>query len=73
VLIKLSQTRNRNHPQNAEKIPNYQLTVSLEKQTVEDGNGFSASFEFDPFRKFCLMEAATTSASRAPRGSARRI
>ncbi len=38
------------------KIPNYQLTVSLEAQTVTDGRGFSAKFEIDPFRKFCLLE-----------------
>ena len=41
---------------NASTIPNYQLTVSLEAQTVTDGRGFNASFEFDPFRKFCLVE-----------------
>jgi 3-isopropylmalate/(R)-2-methylmalate dehydratase small subunit len=32
------------------------LTVSLEAQTVTDGRGFSAKFEIDPFRKFCLLE-----------------
>jgi 3-isopropylmalate/(R)-2-methylmalate dehydratase small subunit len=42
--------------QNSGKIPNYQLTVSLEAQTVTDGRGFSAKFEIDPFRKFCLLE-----------------
>ena len=42
--------------QNAQKTPNYELTVSLEKQTVTDGQGFSAKFEIDPFRKFCLLE-----------------
>ena len=42
--------------ENAKSIPNYQLTVSLEAQTVTDGHGFSASFEVDPFRKFCLLE-----------------
>ncbi len=41
---------------NASTIPNYQLTVSLEAQTVTDGRGFKASFEFDAFRKFCLVE-----------------
>ncbi|MGB7265868.1 MAG: 3-isopropylmalate dehydratase small subunit [Terracidiphilus sp.] len=41
---------------NAREIPNYQLTVSLEAQTVTDGRGFSAKFEIDPFRKFCLLE-----------------
>ena len=41
---------------NAKTIPNYQLTVSLEAQTVSDSNGFNATFEIDPFRKFCLVE-----------------
>jgi len=40
----------------AETIPGYQLTVSLPDQTVTDGQGFSAKFEVDPFRKFCLLE-----------------
>jgi 3-isopropylmalate/(R)-2-methylmalate dehydratase small subunit len=37
-------------------IPGYQLTVSLEAQTVTDNRGFSATFEVDPFRRFCLLE-----------------
>jgi len=41
---------------NAKTIPNYQLTVSLEAQTVTDAHGFHATFEVDPFRKFCLIE-----------------
>jgi 3-isopropylmalate/(R)-2-methylmalate dehydratase small subunit len=42
--------------ENARKNRNYQLTVSLEAQTVTDGRGFSAKFEIDSFRKFCLLE-----------------
>ena len=41
---------------NAKTIPNYRLTVSLEAQTVTDGRGFKATFDVDPFRKFCLLE-----------------
>jgi 3-isopropylmalate/(R)-2-methylmalate dehydratase small subunit len=41
---------------NATRIPNYQLTVSLEAQTVTDSQGFSTTFDVDPFRKFCLIE-----------------
>ena len=41
---------------NAKTLPNYQLTVSLEAQTVTDSHGFHATFEVDPFRKFCLLE-----------------
>jgi 3-isopropylmalate/(R)-2-methylmalate dehydratase small subunit len=32
------------------------LTIDLEKQTVSDGAGFSATFEVDPFRRKCLLE-----------------
>ena len=41
---------------NAKNFVNYQLTVSLDEQTVTDSLGFKASFEIDPFRKFCLLE-----------------
>jgi 3-isopropylmalate/(R)-2-methylmalate dehydratase small subunit len=35
---------------------NYQLTVSLEDQLVQDDHGFSATFSIDPFRRYCLLE-----------------
>jgi 3-isopropylmalate/(R)-2-methylmalate dehydratase small subunit len=56
VLARLSDQEVDTLLQNAQKIPNYQLTVSLEAQTVTDGRGFEAKFEIDPFRKFCLLE-----------------
>ena len=56
VLVKLSEEQVDQLLKNASTIPGYQLTVSLEEQKVTDGRGFSASFEFDSFRKFCLME-----------------
>ncbi len=56
VLVRLSEQQVAELLENAKKIPGYQLTVSLEAQTVTDGHGFSATFEFDPFRKFCLLE-----------------
>lgn len=56
VLVKLSEEQVDELLKNASTIPNYQLTVSLEAQTVTDGRGFNATFEFDPFRKFCLLE-----------------
>jgi 3-isopropylmalate/(R)-2-methylmalate dehydratase small subunit len=56
VLVRLSDSEVNTLLQNAEKIPNYQLTVSLEAQTLTDGRGFSAKFDIDPFRKFCLIE-----------------
>jgi 3-isopropylmalate/(R)-2-methylmalate dehydratase small subunit len=56
VLARLSETEVDTLLKNAQTIANYQLTVSLEEQTVTDGRGFSAKFEIDPFRKFCLLE-----------------
>ncbi len=56
VLVKLNEEQVDQLLTNAKTIPNYQLTVSLQEQTVTDNRGFKASFEFDPFRKYCLTE-----------------
>jgi 3-isopropylmalate/(R)-2-methylmalate dehydratase small subunit len=56
VLVRLSESDVEKLLQNAETIAGYQLTVSLEEQKVTDGRGFSATFEIDPFRKYCLLE-----------------
>ncbi len=56
VLARLTEDEVTQLLTNAKTIPNYQLTVSLEAQTVTDNQGFSATFEIDPFRKFCLLE-----------------
>ena len=56
VLVKLSEEQVDQLLKNASTIPGYKLTVSLEAQTVTDSSGFNASFEFDAFRKFCLLE-----------------
>ena len=56
LLVRLSEAEVGTLLQNAAKIPGYQLTVSLPDQTVTDGQGFSAKFDVDPFRKFCLLE-----------------
>lgn len=56
LLVKLSEEQVNELLENAKTIPNYQLTVSLEDQTVTDGRGFNATFEVDPFRRFCLLE-----------------
>lgn len=37
------------------KVAGYEITVDLEAQTVTDAQGFKASFEIDPFRKYCLL------------------
>jgi 3-isopropylmalate/(R)-2-methylmalate dehydratase small subunit len=56
VLARLTEAEVAQLLHNAKTLPNYQLTVSLEDQTVTDNHGFKATFEVDPFRKFCLLE-----------------
>ena len=34
----------------------YRLEIDLEKKSVSDRSGFSASFDIDNFRRFCLLE-----------------
>jgi 3-isopropylmalate/(R)-2-methylmalate dehydratase small subunit len=40
----------------AQQIENYRATVDLERKTVSDEHGFSASFEIDDFQRYCLLE-----------------
>ena len=56
VLVRLSESQVETLLRNAETIPGYKLTVSLQDQTVTDDRGFKATFEVDPFRKYCLLE-----------------
>jgi len=35
--------------------PKHSITINLEAQTIADDEGFSATFEIDPFRKYCLL------------------
>jgi len=56
VLARLSEEQVNVLLEKAQTIPGYKLTVSLEDQTVTDGQGFSATFEVDPFRRYCLLE-----------------
>jgi 3-isopropylmalate/(R)-2-methylmalate dehydratase small subunit len=35
--------------------PAHRITINLEAQTVTDDQGFSAHFDIDPFRKYCLL------------------
>src|ERR1700756_4064328 len=37
------------------KNPEHKITINLEAQTVTDDQGFSAHFDIDPFRKYCLL------------------
>ena len=41
---------------NAQSIEPYELTVDLERRTVTDARGFSASFAIDDFQRHCLLE-----------------
>jgi 3-isopropylmalate/(R)-2-methylmalate dehydratase small subunit len=56
VLARLTEDQVAQLLNNAKTLPNYQLTVSLEDQTVTDSYGFLGTFDIDPFRKFCLIE-----------------
>ena len=56
LLVKLSEEEVEKLLRNAQTTPDYKLTVSLEDQTLTDSQGFTAKFEVDPFRKFCLLE-----------------
>jgi 3-isopropylmalate/(R)-2-methylmalate dehydratase small subunit len=56
LLVKLSETDVKTLLERAQKTEGYALTVSLEDQTVKDEQGFSASFEIDAFRRYCLLE-----------------
>ena len=40
----------------ANETPGYRVTVDLESRTVRDDLGFSASFPFDEFQRYCLLE-----------------
>jgi 3-isopropylmalate/(R)-2-methylmalate dehydratase small subunit len=35
--------------------PQHKITINVEDQTVTDEQGFSAHFDMDPFRKYCLV------------------
>ena len=56
VLARLTENEVETLLRNAQTIPGYKLTVSLQDQTVTDDRGFKATFEVDPFRKYCLLE-----------------
>src|SRR5947209_2517289 len=40
----------------ARALEGYELTIDLERREVRDGQGFSAPFEIDEFRRHCLLE-----------------
>jgi 3-isopropylmalate/(R)-2-methylmalate dehydratase small subunit len=56
LLVKLSEEQVAELLLKAQTIPGYELNISLEDQSVTDGEGFSAKFDVDPFRRYCLLE-----------------
>ena len=42
--------------ESAQSLDNYELTVDLERRTVLDSQGFSASFVIGDYQRHCLME-----------------
>lgn len=53
--VKLSEEQTELLFQRAFTIPDYSISVDLEKQTVTDQHGFAASFDVDPYRRECLL------------------
>ncbi len=49
-------SRSRAPPQRARPFPAINSPSRSRTQTVTDSHGFTATFEIDPFRKFCLIE-----------------
>lgn len=54
--VVLSETEVAEIVRRARAAEGYQLTVDLERRVVEDGEGLTASFQIDDFRRFCLLE-----------------
>jgi 3-isopropylmalate/(R)-2-methylmalate dehydratase small subunit len=55
ILVRLSEEDVQTLLDRCTKDPEHKLTISLEAQTVTDGQGFNAHFDIDPFRKYCLL------------------
>jgi len=56
LLVTLPEEQVQTLLERAAKTEGYQLTVSLEENTIRDGQGFEAKFAIDPFRRECLLE-----------------
>jgi 3-isopropylmalate/(R)-2-methylmalate dehydratase small subunit len=55
ILVRLSEEDVNTLTHRSEGNPQHRITINLEAQTVIDDEGFSATFEIDPFRKYCLL------------------
>ena len=55
ILVRLSEADVETLLQRSTANPQHKITINLEAQTVTDDQGFSATFDIDPFRKYCLL------------------
>ncbi|HWG18124.1 MAG TPA: 3-isopropylmalate dehydratase small subunit [Acidobacteriaceae bacterium] len=55
ILVRLSEEDVATLLERVTKNPQHKITISLVDQTVTDASGFSAHFDIDPFRKYCLL------------------
>jgi len=55
ILVRLSEDEVQELLTRCTTNPDHKLTINLEAQTVTDDQGFHATFEIDPFRKYCLL------------------
>lgn len=53
--IKLTEEQVKELFTRTESTEGYTLTIDLERQVVEDGNGLSYPFEVDTYRRYCLL------------------
>jgi 3-isopropylmalate/(R)-2-methylmalate dehydratase small subunit len=55
VLVRLSESDVQTLMDRSIKNSAHKITIDLEAQTITDDEGFSAHFDIDPFRKYCLL------------------
>jgi 3-isopropylmalate/(R)-2-methylmalate dehydratase small subunit len=55
ILVRLPEAEVNTLTHRSAANPNHTITINLEAQTVIDDQGFSAHFDIDPFRKYCLL------------------
>jgi len=55
ILVRLSEADVQTLMERSTANPAHKITINLEAQTVVDDQGFSSTFEVDPFRKYCLL------------------
>jgi 3-isopropylmalate/(R)-2-methylmalate dehydratase small subunit len=55
ILVRLSEADVETLLQRSTANPQHKITINVEDQTVTDEQGFSAHFDMDPFRKYCLV------------------